>query len=193
MPWPTTGMASKNEGDNGHGSKCTQVHVRGHDRRSDADRHLTDQARKLNLAPGSQVVLQLGAAGQTVSVNAEACSTTTGSTTQLVVKSAELKAKTPKADDSTTTTAPVTTTAPATTTGPLRRSRRQTGGPVLLTERARRATVWRQFRLPPQRSLADKRGGLIGILAGCADVPFVCTSARPNRLNSATPQGRLFL
>jgi hypothetical protein len=106
--------------DDGHGKKaeghgkCTQVHVRGTIAPQTLTVTLSNAAKKLNLAPGSQVVLQLGAAGQTVSVNAEACSTTTGTSTQLVAKSAELKAKTPK----TTTTAPVTTAAPATTTGP---------------------------------------------------------------------------
>jgi hypothetical protein len=107
------GHGKKNEGDHGHG-KCTRVHVRGTIAAQTLTVTLSNAARKLNLAPGSQVVLQLGTAGQTVSVNAEACSTTTGTSTQLVAKSAELKAKTPK----TTTTAPVTTAAPATTTGP---------------------------------------------------------------------------
>jgi TOBE domain len=106
--------------DDGHGKKaeghgkCTQVHVRGTIAPQTLTVTLSNAAKKLNLAPGSQVVLQLGTAGQTVSVNAEACSTTTGTSTQLVAKSAELKAKTPK----TTTTAPATTTAPGTTTGP---------------------------------------------------------------------------
>jgi TOBE domain len=110
--------------DDGHGKKaeghgkCTQVHVRGTIAPQTLTVTLTNAAKKLNLAPGSQVVLQLGTAGQTVSVNAEACSTTTGTTTQLVAKSAELKAKTPKTSSTTTTAAQVTTTAPATTTGP---------------------------------------------------------------------------
>jgi hypothetical protein len=111
------GHGNKGGGDHGHGSKCTEVHVRGTIAAQTLTVTLDSAARKLNLAPGSQVVLQLGAAGQTVRVNAEACSTTTGSSTQLLVKSAELKAKTAKTS-STTTTAPVTTTAPATTTGP---------------------------------------------------------------------------
>jgi hypothetical protein len=104
------GHGKKNEGDHGHG-KCTQVHVRGTIAPQTLTVTLAHEARKLNLAPGSQVVLQLGTAGQTVNVNAEACATTTGSTTQLVAKSAELKAKTPK-------TSSTTTTAPGTTTGP---------------------------------------------------------------------------
>jgi preprotein translocase subunit YajC len=107
----------KGEGDHGHG-KCTQVHVRGTIAAQTLTVTLSNAARKLNLAPGSQVVLQLGTAGQTVSVNAEACSVVTGSSTQLVAKSAELKAKTPKTSSTTTTTAPATTTVPGTTTGP---------------------------------------------------------------------------
>jgi hypothetical protein len=108
------GHGNKGEGDHGQG-KCSQVHVRGTIAAQTLTVTLSNEARKLNLAPGSQVVLQLGAAGQTVSVNAEACSTTTGSSTQLLVKSAELKVKTPKTE-STTTTAPVTTTGQGTTT-----------------------------------------------------------------------------
>ena len=112
------GHGNKGEGDHGHGNKCTEVHVRGTIAPQTLTVTLDSAARKLNLAPGSQVVLQLGTAGQTVRVNAEACSTTTGSSTQLVVRSAELKAKTPKTSSTTTTTAAATTTAPATTTGP---------------------------------------------------------------------------
>jgi hypothetical protein len=112
------GHGKKGEGDQGHGSKCTEVHVRGTIAAQTLTVTLDSAARKLNLAPGSQVVLQLGAAGQTVRVNAEACSTTTGSSTQLLVKSAELKAKTSQTASTTTTatTVPVTTTAPGTTT-----------------------------------------------------------------------------
>jgi hypothetical protein len=110
------GHGKKSEGDHGNAT-CTQVHVRGTIAAQTLTVTLSNEARKLNLAPGSQVVLQLGAAGQTVRVNAEACSTTTGSSTQLLVKSAELKVKTPKTE-STTTAAQVTTTAPATTTRP---------------------------------------------------------------------------
>jgi hypothetical protein len=106
--------------DDGHGKKneahgtCTQVHVRGTIAPQTLTVTLSKGSKKLNLAPGSQVVLQVGATGQTVNVNAEACSTTTGTSTQLVAKSAELKAKTPKP----ATTETVTTAAPATTTGP---------------------------------------------------------------------------
>ena len=73
------GHGNKGEGDHGHGNKCTEVHVRGTIAPQTLTVTLDSAARKLNLAPGSQVVLQLGTAGQTVRVNAEACSTTTGS------------------------------------------------------------------------------------------------------------------
>jgi hypothetical protein len=105
------GLGNGNKGGGDHGSRCAEVHVRGTIAAQTLTVTLDNGARKLNLAPGSQVVLQLGAAGQTVSVNAEACSTTSGSATQLLVKSAELRVRTPR------TTTPVTTTAPVTTTG----------------------------------------------------------------------------
>jgi hypothetical protein len=106
--------------DGGHGKdgakapKCTEVHVNGTVAAQTLTVTLTKGSHHLNLAPGSQVVLQVGAAGQTVNVNAEACSSTTGSSTQYQVKSAELKAHTPK----TTTTTATTATTATTTTGP---------------------------------------------------------------------------
>jgi hypothetical protein len=110
--------------DDGHGKdkaakapKCTNVHLQGTIAAQTLTVTLDKGAKHLNLAAGSQVVLQLGTAGQTVRVKAEACSTTSGSTTQLVVKSAELLAKGAKTAP-TTTTAPAATTAPATTTTP---------------------------------------------------------------------------
>ena len=106
------------DGDHGKkgGTKCSEVHLRG----TIAPQTLTVTAdkgsRKLNLAPGSQVVLQLGATGQTVRFEAEACQVTVGSATQLQVKSLEIKAKKTHTTSTTTTTAPTTTAA--TTTGP---------------------------------------------------------------------------
>jgi hypothetical protein len=107
----------KHEGDHGHkGSKCTHVHVKG----SIAPQTLTvtvDRgSRKLNLAPGSQVVLQVGGTDQTVRVSAEACLVTVGSATTLQVKELELKARNTKTTTTTATTA-TTTTAATTTTG----------------------------------------------------------------------------
>jgi hypothetical protein len=105
-------LAADGHGKNaGHAPKCKTVHVQGTVAAEALTVTLDKGAKHLNLAAGSQVVLQVGAAGQTVRLKAEACSTTTGSSTQLVLKSAELQAKTPH-------TAPSTTTAPATTTAP---------------------------------------------------------------------------
>ena len=88
--------------DGGHGQdgakppKCTEVHVNGTVAAQTLTVTLTKGSRRVNLAPGSQVVLQVGAAGQTVNVNAEACASTTGSSTQYQVRSAELKVHPPK-------------------------------------------------------------------------------------------------
>jgi len=101
------------QGDKGS-SKCSPVHLRG----TIAPQTLTVTAdkgsKKLNLAAGSQVVLQLGATGQTVRFEAEACQITVGSATQLQVKSLEIKAR--KTHTTTTTTA--ATTTGGTTTAP---------------------------------------------------------------------------
>ena len=98
-----------------HGGKCTEVHVRG----TIAPQTLTVTAdklsKRLNLAAGSQIVLQVGTAGQTVRVNAEACAVTTGTTQQIVVKSLELNAGTPHSTTTSTTTTAATTTAATTT------------------------------------------------------------------------------
>lgn len=101
--------------DGGHGKgdaatqHCQEVHVNGTIAPQSLTVTLTRDARRLNLAAGSQVTLQLGTAGQTVRLNAEACSTTSGSVTQLNAKSAEIRAFTPR---------PAESTDQATTTGP---------------------------------------------------------------------------
>src|SRR6185295_18655683 len=107
----------KHEGDDGHkGSKCTHVHVKGSIGPQTLTVTVDRGSRKLNLAPGSQVVLQVGGTGQTVRVSAEACQVTVGSATTLQVKELELKARNTKTTTTTTTTTAATTTA-ATTTG----------------------------------------------------------------------------
>ena len=100
--------------DGGHGKgdgkqNCQEVHVNGTIAPQSLTVTLTRDARRLNLAAGSQVTLQLGTAGQTVRLNAEACSTTSGSATQLNAKSAEIRAFTPR---------PAESTDQSTTTGP---------------------------------------------------------------------------
>src|SRR6185312_1302549 len=107
--------------DNGHGNghgkghaKCAQVHVNG----TIAPQSMTvtigkHGSKRLNLAAGSQVQLQVGAAGQIVHVNAEACMTGTGSAAVIQVKSIEIHASNPKHEQSTTdsTTTDSTTTS----------------------------------------------------------------------------------
>ena len=101
--------------DNGHGKDgakqhCQPVHVNGTVAPQTVTVTLNRDSKRLNLKAGSQVTVQLGTAGQTVRFNAEACSTTSGSATQLAVKSAELRAFAPKPEHA--TTEQQTTTAP---------------------------------------------------------------------------------
>jgi len=117
---------------------CQNVHLQG----TIAPQTLTVSVDKAGehsqIAAGSQVALTVGATGQTVRVNVEACSTGTGSALQLSVRSLELRVVKPEThattetgtgkhgDDGehhkggTTTTATTTaaTTTAATTTTP---------------------------------------------------------------------------
>jgi hypothetical protein len=101
-------------GDQANHAKCSEVHING----TIAPQAMTvtlggrHGSKKLNLAPGSQVQIQVGAAGQTVNVNAEACMSGSGSAAVLQVKSLVIHPSKPKHEDSTTAT---TTTAPTTT------------------------------------------------------------------------------
>jgi hypothetical protein len=106
-------------GDDNHGkdkNKCTEVHLRGTVSGQSLTLVVDKASKKANLAAGSSVTLQLGAAGQTTKVEVEACATTTGSVTSFQVKSLELKTKTPKATTTTGTTTTATTTTATTTT-----------------------------------------------------------------------------
>jgi hypothetical protein len=82
---------------------CQNVHLRG----TIAPQSLTltaDGTGEHNTLPaGSQVALALGAAGQTVRVNVEACSTGTGTALQYTVRSLELRVVTPKVAETTGT------------------------------------------------------------------------------------------
>ena len=101
--------------DDGHGksgqaegTKCREVHVRGTVGPQTFTVTLDRGSKRLNLAAGSQVVVTMGGGtGQIVRLNAEACSATTGSTTSLQAKKAELHVR-----NAPTTTAPATTTQP---------------------------------------------------------------------------------
>jgi hypothetical protein len=91
-------------------TKCTQVHLRGTIAPETLNVTVDKATRKLNLQPGTQVQVQVGAAGQTVRVDAQACQVTSGGATVLQVKELQIKVRTPKA-------AAATTTAPAMTDG----------------------------------------------------------------------------
>jgi hypothetical protein len=103
-------LADDGHGDhNGQKQHCQEVHVNGTIAPQTLTVTLNRDSRRLNLKAGSQVTVQVGTTGQTVRINAEACSTTSGSATQLNVKEAELRAFTPHTES---------TTTQATTTGP---------------------------------------------------------------------------
>lgn len=85
-------------GDGNHHDKngCQNVHLRG----TIAPQTLTVSVDKAGehsqVAAGSQVALALGATGQVVRVNVEACSTGTGAALQLSVRSLELRVVKPE-------------------------------------------------------------------------------------------------
>jgi len=85
-----------------HGPKCQHVHVRGTVVPQVFTVTLEKGSRRLNLAPGATVVVQVGGAGQVARLNAESCH----GTSSLTAKEVELHVR------STTQTA---TTQPATT------------------------------------------------------------------------------
>jgi len=105
--------------DGGHhrsSSDCQKVRLRG----TIAPQTLTVTAdgtgEHNSFAAGTQVALAVGAAGQTVRVNVEACSTGTGTAAQLSVRSLELRVVQPQAATTTTGTTTTGTTATGTTT-----------------------------------------------------------------------------
>jgi hypothetical protein len=96
----------------GHDNHCGELHVRGTVGPQTFTVTLTRDSKRLNLTAGSQVVVTMGGTGQTVSFNAEGCSTTSGSATQLQAKQAELHAGNTHTDESSTTVATATSTSP---------------------------------------------------------------------------------
>jgi hypothetical protein len=100
----------KDGSDAKHAAKCQEVHVRGTVAPQTFTVTLDKASKKLNLAAGSQVVVQVGGTGQTLRLNSEACATTTGGATQLQAKEAELHVR--KTDSTQTTTTATTTTPP---------------------------------------------------------------------------------
>jgi hypothetical protein len=105
--------------DDGHGKnkegKCTHVHLRGTIAPQTLGVTLATASKKLSSAAGTTVQVALGAAGQTVRIDAEGCQVVSGTSTVIEVRELHAKVRAPK--PAATTTA-VTTTAPATTTNP---------------------------------------------------------------------------
>jgi hypothetical protein len=96
--------------DNGQrNGKCKEVHLRGTIAPQTLGVTLDKASKKLNSAAGTTVQVALGAAGQTVRIDAQACQVVSGTSTVLQVRELHAKVRTPKAS---TTTAPATTTAP---------------------------------------------------------------------------------
>ncbi|HZR96870.1 MAG TPA: hypothetical protein VFA56_14330 [Gaiellaceae bacterium] len=88
----------KGRDDNDHGPKnaCTEVHLRGTLAAQTLTVTVDGASRKLNVAPGTQVQVQLGGTGQTVRFNAEACQVTNGTASVLQVKHAEIQVRMPR-------------------------------------------------------------------------------------------------
>jgi hypothetical protein len=105
----------KGEDHGNKNGKCTEVHLRGTIAAQTLGVTLDKASKKLGSAAGTTVEVALGAAGQTVRVDAQACQVVSGTSTVIQVRELHAKVRTPKA---TTTTAAATTTAPATTTSP---------------------------------------------------------------------------
>ena len=113
----TASFALANDG-NGKGGdhgkkdgKCTEVHLRGTIAPQTLGVTLDRASKKLASAAGTTVQVALGAAGQTVRVDAEACQVVSGGSTVIQVRELHAKVRTPK-PAATTTTAPATTTNP---------------------------------------------------------------------------------
>ncbi|HZT46070.1 MAG TPA: hypothetical protein VFA24_07825 [Gaiellaceae bacterium] len=111
--------------DNGHGhghgnqgpkAHCQRVEVHGTVSPQTFTVTLANGSKRLNLASGSQVVVQLGSTGQTIRFEGVGCTATSGSQSVLQVQGAELQVRIPHPPRTTTTgTTQTTTTAPTTT------------------------------------------------------------------------------
>src|SRR4051794_18600052 len=91
------GKGSDDEHGKNKNGKCTQVHLRGTIAPQTLNVTVDKGTRKLNVQPGTQVQVQVGAAGQTLRIDAEACQTTSGTSTVLQVKELQVKVRSPKA------------------------------------------------------------------------------------------------
>src|SRR3954454_18328055 len=105
------GKGSDDEHGKNKNGKCTQVPLRGTIAPQALNVTVDKGTRKLNVQPGTQVRVQVGAAGQTARADAEACQTTSGTASVIQVKELHVKVRSPKAAPSTTETTTQSTTA----------------------------------------------------------------------------------
>jgi hypothetical protein len=95
--------------------KCTEVHLRGTAAPQTLAVTLDKASKKLDAAAGTTIQVALGATGQTVRIDAQACQVVSGTSTVLQIRELHAKVRTPKA--ATTTVAPTQPTT-GTTTSP---------------------------------------------------------------------------
>src|SRR4051794_29538881 len=79
------------------GTKCHEVHISGTIAPQALAVTVGKASEKSGMAAGSVLNLAVGATGQTVRVNVQACSTGTGTAPQYSVRKVELQVKTPHA------------------------------------------------------------------------------------------------
>lgn len=84
--------------DSSPGTKCKQVHLDGTLAPQSLTLTVAKASKSLGLAAGSQAALAVGATGQIVRVNVEACATGTGSAAQIAVRKLELRVEKAKPD-----------------------------------------------------------------------------------------------
>jgi hypothetical protein len=101
----------KGKGDAAKAGKCTEVHLRGTIAPQVLNVTIDKASKKLSSAAGTTLQAALGAAGQTIRVDAEACQVVSGTSTVLQIRELHAKVRTPKP----ATTTAAATTAPATT------------------------------------------------------------------------------
>ena len=93
-------------GKNADGNQCHEVHIAGTIAPQALAVTVGRASEKSAIAAGSVLNLAVGAAGQTVKVNVQACSTGTGTALQYSVRKIELQVRTPHAEGTATEATP---------------------------------------------------------------------------------------
>jgi hypothetical protein len=102
-------FALANDGKHARKADCRNVHLSGTIAPQTLAVTVDKASQTSGIAAGSQVSLAIGSAGQTVRLNAEACSTGTGAALVLTVKQVELRVKAATTTSTTGTTETTTT------------------------------------------------------------------------------------